>query len=87
MLTSQTPHTTGDVWRGDRERTAGIGECKEKLTVTVILRTRSPPVKCGLVQQFSRPNILFDAVLDTKTAPAPLSWTMISVPGKRNSKI
>ena len=38
VLTAQTPHTTGDVWRGDRDRRAEIRECKEKLTVTVILQ-------------------------------------------------
>ena len=38
MLTAQTPHTTGEVWRGDRERSAGIRECQKQLTVTVILK-------------------------------------------------
>ena len=37
VLTAQTPHTTGDVWRGDRERRAGIRECQEQVTVTVII--------------------------------------------------
>ena len=37
VLTAQTPHTTRDVRRGDRERKAGIRECQEQFTVTVIL--------------------------------------------------
>ena len=37
VLTAQTPHTTGDIWRGYREKRAGIRECQEQLKVTVIL--------------------------------------------------
>ena len=47
----------------------------------------SPPVNCGLVQQFNRVKRVFDAALDTKIAPAPLGWNMKSVPGKKNCKI
>ena len=60
---------------------------KYKLAFTVILRKRSPLVKCGLVQQFNRPKRVFDVSLNTKAEPAPLDWNTKSVPGKRNSKI
>ena len=47
------------------------------------IRMRSPPVKCGLMQRFKKR--VFDASLDTKTAPAPLGWNMKSVTGEKTT--
>ena len=71
-MTAQHPTPQGRCggWCGGGQREQELENANEQLTVTITVRVRSPPVKCELVQQFSRQERLFDVALDTKKAPA-----------------